>query len=79
MKIDKWLYLMWMIMFNSYYENGMVKNIEILHFDCGSFLTKRSKYDILENICGLPPRRRHAIIWTNAGILLIGPIGTNFS
>ena len=23
--------------------------------------------------------RRQAIIWTNAGILLLGPLGTNFS
>ena len=28
---------------------------------------------------GLSPGRRQAIIWTNAGILLIGTIGTNFS
>ena len=28
---------------------------------------------------GLPPVRRQAIIWTNAGILLIGPLGTNFN
>ena len=28
---------------------------------------------------GLSPSRRQAIIWTNAGILLIGPLGTNFS
>ena len=28
---------------------------------------------------GLSPVRRQAIIWTNAGILLIGPLGTNFS
>ena len=28
---------------------------------------------------GLSPYRRQAIIWTNAGILLIGPLGTNFS
>ena len=28
---------------------------------------------------GLSPGRRHAIIWTNAVILLIGPLGTNFS
>ena len=28
---------------------------------------------------GLSPGRRQAIIWTNAGILLIGPIGTNFN
>ena len=25
------------------------------------------------------PKRHQAIIWTNAGILLIGPLGTNFS
>ena len=28
---------------------------------------------------GLSPGRRQAIIWTIAGILLIGPMGTNFS
>ena len=28
---------------------------------------------------GLSPGRRQAIIWTYAGILLIGPLGTNFS
>ena len=28
---------------------------------------------------GLSPGRRQAIIWINAGILLIGPLGTNFS
>ena len=28
---------------------------------------------------GLSPGRRQVIIWTNAGILLIGPLGTNFT
>ena len=28
---------------------------------------------------GLLPGRHQAIIWTNAGILLTGPLGTNFS
>ena len=28
---------------------------------------------------GLSPDRRQAIIWTNAGLLLIGPLGTNFN
>ena len=28
---------------------------------------------------GLSPGRRQAIIWTNAGIWLMGPLGTNFS
>ena len=28
---------------------------------------------------GLLPGQRQAIIWNNAGILLIGPLGTNLS
>ena len=28
---------------------------------------------------GLAPGRRQAITWTKVGILLIGPVGTNFS
>ena len=38
-----------------------------------------SKLTIIGSDNGLSPGRRQAIIWTNAGILLIGPIGTNFS
>ena len=38
-----------------------------------------SKLSILASDNGLSPGRRQAIIWTNAGILLIGPLGTNFS
>ena len=38
-----------------------------------------SKLTIIGSDNGLSPRRRQAIIWTNAGILLIGPLGTNFS
>ena len=34
---------------------------------------------IIGSVNGLSPGRRQAIIWTNAGILLIGPIATNFS
>ena len=34
---------------------------------------------ILGSDNGLSPGRRKAIIWTNAGILLIGPLGANFS
>ena len=34
---------------------------------------------IISSDYGLWPGRRQAIIWTNAGILLIGPLGTNFS
>ena len=38
-----------------------------------------SKLTIIVSDNGLSPGRRQAIIWTNAGILLIGPYGTNFS
>ena len=34
---------------------------------------------IIDSDNGLSPGRRQAIMWTNAGILLIGPLGTNFS
>ena len=40
---------------------------------CGGKLT------IIGSDNGLSPDRRQAIIWTNDGILLIGPLGTNFS
>ena len=38
-----------------------------------------SKLTIIASGNGLWPGRRQAIIWTNAGILLIGPLGTNFN
>ena len=38
-----------------------------------------SKLTIIGSDYGLSPDRRQAIIWTNAGLLLIGPLGTNFS
>ena len=37
------------------------------------------KLTIIDSDNGLSPGRRQAIIWTNAGILLIGPLGTNVS
>ena len=37
------------------------------------------KLTIIGSDNGLSPGRRQAIIWTNAGILLIGTLGTNFS
>ena len=38
-----------------------------------------NKLTIIGSDNSLSPGRRQAIIWTNAGILLIGPVGTNFS
>ena len=37
------------------------------------------KLTIIASDNGLSPKRRQAIIWTNDGILLIGPLGTNYS
>ena len=38
-----------------------------------------SKLTTIGSDNGLSPGRRQAIIWTNAGILLIGPLGINFT
>ena len=56
----------------------------------GLFLTALTHWGRVTHICvskltfigsdnGLSPDRHQAIIWTNAGLLLIGPLGTNFS
>ena len=37
------------------------------------------KLTIIDSYNGLSPGRRQAIIWINAGILLIGSLGTNFN
>ena len=37
------------------------------------------KLTIISSDNGLSPERRQVIIWTNAGVLLIWPLGTNFS
>ena len=65
--------------------NGWVNNRE-----AGDLRRYRTHYDVIVMICvrkltiigsdkGLSPSRRQAIIWTNAGILLIWILGTNFS
>ena len=49
-------------------------------FKLSGFLYKYYKdLTIIGSDNGLSPGRRQAIIWTNAGILLIAPLGTNFS
>ena len=62
------------------------QNWPYLHSSC-AFLTHWGrathiwvgKLTIIGSDNGLSPGRRQAIIWTNAGILFIGPLGTNFS
>ena len=66
------------------------KNSQFLlqpHLSGGSVLTHWGrathicigKLTIIGSDNGLSPGRHQTIIWTNAGILLIGPLGTNFS
>ena len=57
----------------SYYINIILTHWGRVTHICVGNLT------IIESDNGLSPDRRQAIIWTNAGILLIGPLGTNFS
>ena len=60
---------------------------KMLYCDVSSVLTHwgRETYICVGNLIiigsnnGLSPGRRQAIIWTNAGRVLIGPLGTNFS
>ena len=59
-------------------KNTFIKKMHLTHWDpvthiCISNLT------IIGSDNGLSPGRRQAITWTNVGILLIGPLGTNFS
>ena len=56
---------------------------DILHWHSKSSrylnLTHWGRETIIGSDNGLTPGRRQAIFWTNAGILLIGPLSTNFS
>ena len=51
----------------------------ILLIDATWCLYVSASYAIIGSDNGLPPNRPQAITWTNAGLLLIGPRGTNFS
>ena len=54
---------------------------ELIHCRAGGRVTHIcvSKLTIIGPDNGLSPGRRQAIIWTNAGIVLIRTLGTNFS
>ena len=49
----------------------------LTHWDWVTYICVK-KLNIIGSDNGLPPGGRQAIIWTNAGILLIGLLGTNF-
>ena len=48
-------------------------------WDCHLNSLRQSDASIIGSDNGLSPGRRQAITWTDVGILLIGPLGTNFS
>ena len=50
----------------------------LTHWGRGTHICVR-KLTIIGSDNGLSPDRRQAIIWTNVGLLLIGPLGTNVS
>ena len=51
----------------------------LTHWGGETYLYASPTLPIIGSDNGLSPGRHQAIIWTNAGILLIGPLGTNFS
>ena len=76
-----------MILYSRYALGGVVQTGNIKQHDKDRLLTHWGR---VTHICvgkltsigsdnGLSPGRRQAIIWSNDGILLIGPLGTNFS
>ena len=52
--------------------------VNLTHWGRGRYICV-GKTTIIGSDNGLSPGRRQAIIWTNAGILFIGPSGTNFN
>ena len=59
-------------------KQKLIRKIDLTHWGRVTHICV-SKLAIIGSDNGLSPERRQDIIWTNAGILLIGPLGTNFS
>ena len=88
-KLMKLLYTQWLANINLLAtKSSSIKQLEKLHQIPNIFLITHwgrvthicvSKLTIIGSDNGLSPGQRQAIVWTNAGILLIGPLGTNFS
>ena len=71
-------------------QNNPTKSLLWMHLHLFQYLYHLTHWGQVTHICvgkltiigsdnGLSPERRQAIIWTNAGILLIGSLGTNFN
>ena len=68
-----YIYVCVCVTFFNYIHSGVLTHWGRVTHKCGGKLTRIGSDN------GLSPGRRQAIIWTNAGILLIGPLGTKFS
>ena len=75
--IDKPLPLPMMTAFVIWQYQFPIWQLQLTHWDRVTHICV-SKLTSIGSDNGLLPGRRQAIIWTNAGILLIGPLGTNF-
>ena len=64
--------------FSCFWDNVQVHTNALTHWGRVTHICV-SKLTIIGSDNGLSPGRHQAIIWTNAGILLMGPLGTNFS
>ena len=88
-----WLTRLWLVIPAMYRLCPVIQNIMVVHVKRSGVLTPEvyltnwgrvthicvSKLTIIDSDNGLSSDRRQAIIWTNAGILLIRTSGTNFS
>ena len=74
MKVKKYLFqISWYVIYNFYWILVYLTHWGRVTHICVGKLT------IIASDNGLSPERHQAIIWTNAGLLLIGPLRTNFS
>ena len=69
--LDCSVFFLWLIV------GPLLSNPSLTHWDRVTHICVGNLI-IIGSYNGLAPGRRQAIIWTNAGILLIGPLGTNF-
>ena len=67
---------LWQMSLAFYFHNTFI--LPLTHWDRATHICV-SNLTIIASDNGLSPGRRQAIIWTSAGMLLIGPLGTNFS
>ena len=82
MKHIYWIPQIQFIQFSTFQSYRMVLNGVHINFlnDWGRVTQKCVRnLTIIGSVNGFPPGRRHAFIWTSAGILLIGPLGTQLS